>query len=159
MYAAHILEKRGLQVVPLISGTGPLEDELRSLARSLGLRAHFAGFVNQSQLAAYLAAADLIVLPSAQETWGLVVNEAMASGLPAVVSDAVGCAPDLIEDGLTGAIYPVGDTDALADAIERMVPKLGTAEIDRALRDKMQDYSVETAVAGIMTCLEFLRTR
>lgn len=159
MRAAHILEKRGLQVVPLISGTGPLEDELRSLARTLGLRAHFAGFVNQSQLAPYLTAADLLVLPSAQETWGLVVNEAMASGLPAVVSDAVGCAPDLIEDGLTGAIYPVGNAEALADAIERMVPKLGTVEIDRTLRDKMQAYSVEAAVAGIMTCLEFLRAK
>ena len=77
------------------------------------------GFVNQSELPAVYASADVLVLPSdGQETWGLVVNEAMACGVPAVVSDAVGCGPDLIEPGRTGATFPFGDIAALAAAIE-----------------------------------------
>jgi len=72
------------------------------------------------------AAADLLVLPSdRQETWGFVVNEAMACGISAVVSDAVGCGPDLIEAGGTGAVFPFGDIAAPAQAI-RSTPGLVT---------------------------------
>ena len=59
------------------------------------------------------AAADCLVLPSDIESWGLVVNEAMATGLPAVVADRVGCAPDLIVPGETGEIAGRGDVDDL----------------------------------------------
>ena len=66
-----------------------------------GLGARFLGFQNQTQLSPYYHAADLLALPSLHsETWGLVVNEALHHGLPSVVSDAVGCAPDLIEPGV-----------------------------------------------------------
>src|SRR3979409_1099905 len=59
------------------------------------------------------AASDAIVLPSGGETWGLVVNEAMALGRPSVVSSAVGCGPDLGTPGVTGEIYSVGNVEAL----------------------------------------------
>ncbi len=68
---------------------------------------NFLGFVNQSRLPEVYAAAHVLALPSgAEETWGLVVNEAMACGIPAVVSDAVGCGPDLVEPGVTGEVVP-----------------------------------------------------
>src|SRR2546421_820698 len=71
-----------------------------------------------------LCAADALVLPSSsEETWGLVVNEATACGVPSIVSHAVGCAPDLIEEGRTGYIYPFGDIDARSE--ERRVGKEG----------------------------------
>ena len=111
-----------VQVV--LVGSGELEDALREAATSeLEVPVHFAGFKNQSELPQYYVGADLLVLPSdGGETWGLVVNEAMACGLPAVVSDAVGCAPDLIDAGETGEVFPMGDIEALADALERALP-------------------------------------
>ena len=82
----------------------------------------FAGFLNQGEIPAAYAACDALVLPSDYgETWGLVVNEAMACGVPAVVSDAVGCGPDLVEEGQTGMIFPLGDIPALARAIEAVL--------------------------------------
>lgn len=86
----------------LIVGTGPLEEACRALASQHGLPVSFAGFVNQSGMPSAYAVADALVLPSDHgETWGLVVNEAMACGLPAIVSDQVGCAEDLVFEGRT----------------------------------------------------------
>lgn len=81
--------------------------------------ASFTGFLNQTQIPRAYAAADCLVLPSDHgETWGLVVNEAMSSGLPCVVSDACGCAEDLVEPPFR---YPCGDVDALVRAITRVM--------------------------------------
>ncbi len=114
------------------------------------MRTAFLGFVNQSELPAVYAAADLLVLPSnAQETWGLVVNEAMACGTPAVVSDAVGCGPDLVDAGATGAIFPFGDIAGLAAAIDGVF-SLDRAHVRRRLADKMARYSPQHAAAAIV---------
>ena len=70
------------------------------------VRAIMAGFQNQTQLSRFYHAADVFVLPSrVGETWGLVVNEALHHGLPCVVSDRVGCAPDLVIPDETGEIF------------------------------------------------------
>ena len=70
---------------------------------------------------------DVLVLPSdSRETWGLVVNEAMAAGLPVVVSDAAGCSPDLVHAGQNGFTYPCGDVGSLTDRLEQLVA-LGSA--------------------------------
>ena len=75
-----------------------------------GPTASFVGFLNQSEISRAYVAADCLVLPSdANETWGLVVNEAMASGLPCIVSNACGCAEDLVEPIRPDLCYPVGD--------------------------------------------------
>ncbi len=90
-----------------------------------------AGFQNQRRIAATYAAADALVLPSTSgETWGLVVNEAMACGLPVIVSDQVGCAPDLVLEDETGFTYPCGDVAALAE-------RVGALAGDRRRRDRM----------------------
>ena len=82
-------------------------------------RASFAGFLNQSKVSEAYSASDLLVLPSdADETWGLVVNEAMASGLPCVVSDACGSSEDLIEIIDPLLRYPCGDIYSLANSIK-----------------------------------------
>jgi glycosyltransferase involved in cell wall biosynthesis len=104
-------------IVGAMVGNGPLADDLRSRAEAIRAPIRFLGFRNQSELPAIYAAAQMIVLPSeAEETWGLVVNEAMACGVPAVVSDAAGCATDLIRPD-TGLSYSVGDVEGLARAI------------------------------------------
>ncbi len=80
----------------LIVGDGPLSGELKVRVVRDQLPVSFTGFLNQGEIAQAYAAADFLLLPSRSETWGLVVNEAMACGLPAIVSDGVGCAEDLV---------------------------------------------------------------
>lgn len=128
----------------IIVGDGPLKRTLAGAA--------LLGFRNQSELPAIYAAADVLVLPSdRQETWGLVINEAMAAGLPVIASDAVGCAPDLITPGVTGDRFPPGDIDALAAALKALVddPTRGPRmSASAALR--VSEYSAERAAAGVM---------
>jgi len=99
---------------------------------------------------AVYAAADVIVLPSdGLETWGLAVNEAMACGLPAVVSDAVGCGPDLVEQGVTGAVFPVAQIALLAAAMEAAI-SLDLTAVRQHLAARMQIYSPLGAAKGMM---------
>jgi glycosyltransferase involved in cell wall biosynthesis len=99
-------------------GDGPLEHELRAAAAGLGEAVVFRGRLEGESLAAVLAAADVLVLPAAREVWGLVVNEALASGLYVVASDEVGSAHDLLTPE-SGEIVPVGDRSALVAALLR----------------------------------------
>jgi glycosyltransferase involved in cell wall biosynthesis len=138
--AAHL---RGVEL--LFAGAGEEDAACRQLAAQLGVRAVFAGFQNQRELPRVYAAADCLVLPSARETWGLVVNEALACGVPCVVSDGVGCAPDLIGPA-TGATFPVGDSAALAAAIERTL----AAASPEACRAAAAGSSLEAAARGIV---------
>jgi glycosyltransferase involved in cell wall biosynthesis len=81
--------------------------------------ASFVGFLNQTKVASAYIAADLLVLPSGcGETWGLVVNEAMACGTPAVVSDQCGCAEDLVAPLSSRFVFRCGDLHSLAAAIQ-----------------------------------------
>ena len=100
----------------LFVGEGESRHELEALAARIGVdeRAVFAGFRNQSELPGCYAAADVLVLPSEYEPFGLVVNEAFASGIPAIVSDRCGAVGDLVIDGVTGFVYRAGDVNALA---------------------------------------------
>lgn len=132
-------------------GSGELQNALAQVARSIpAIRTHFLGFQNQTQLSPYYHAADLLVLPSLHsETWGLVVNEALHHGLPCVVSDAVGCAPDLIAAGITGEIAATGSAASLAAALLRALPLAGSPDVRAHCRDTVSGYTVEKAAAGI----------
>ena len=132
----------------LVVGTGEQEKEARALAAASGIRATFAGFLNQSELPNAYAAGDCLVLPSDfGETWGLVVNEAMACGLPAIVSDRVGCGPDLVEDGRTGHVFAFGDAAALAETLRSICrDKRERRAMGEAARRKVAEYSVDHAV-------------
>ena len=136
----------------LLVGDGVLRQSLEANAYSRTDRLHFAGFQNQRELPAFYRAADALVLPSeGNETWGLVVNEAFACGLPAVVSDACGCAPDLIDAGKTGEIFSLGN---IAQLSERMLAVKALAEgqpapMRAALAEKTRRYSMAAAAAGL----------
>jgi glycosyltransferase involved in cell wall biosynthesis len=110
------------------------------------------GFLNQTEIGEAYAAADVMVLPSNYgETWGLVVNEGMVFELPALVSDRVGCGPDLVRDGETGFVFPFGDTEALASRMAQCADdaaatrRMGAA----ARRLVMNQYTVAQAADGI----------
>lgn len=160
---------RALQSIPprereqiglIVLGDGKLRSEFEARCRTaIGNRAVFAGFVNQSQIGRYYAAADCLVLPSAWgETWGLVVNEALQMGLPAIVSDRVGCHPDLIVPGKTGFVFPTGDPEGLhsrmldAEALLRRC-RSGVAQ---DCRQRVSRYSLDEAVKGIQTAVAIL---
>jgi len=97
-------------VALLFVGAGHLESRLREEVNRLGIRqVYFAPFQNQTQMPKVYATLDLLVLPSSSETWGLCVNEAMNLGVPAVVSDCVGCGPDLVVPDVTGWTFRCGD--------------------------------------------------
>jgi glycosyltransferase involved in cell wall biosynthesis len=120
----------------LVIGDGPLRAETERVAESLGAPVRFAGFQNQSQMGAAYAVGDVLVVTSRHETWGLVVNEAMACGLPALVSRGVGCAEDLILSGDTGEVFDVDDGERLASLIARLAA-------DREERQRMSARAVE----------------
>jgi glycosyltransferase involved in cell wall biosynthesis len=113
--ALRLVHERGKAVHALIVGTGEQLEAARAFCAAHALPVTFAGFLNQTEVPRAYIAADALILPSDfGETWGLVVNEAMATGLPAIVSDRVGSAHDLVVDGETGFVFTYGDTAALA---------------------------------------------
>jgi len=144
----------------LMVGAGALSSACRAEAERLGVPAAWTGFLNQSDLGRAYAAADCLVLPSEGETWGLVVNEALATGLPCVVSERVGCAPDLVTPGATGEVYTPDDEAALAQALERIRAR-GSAGHDwaPACRARVARYSFEHATAGLLAAARAVRRR
>ena len=97
----------------------------------------------------------MLVLPSdGGETWGLVVNEAMACARPCIVSDRVGCGPDLVIPQETGSIFPLGNVEALANSMIELAgnPKRMVSMGINA-RNRLVNYSIETAVDGVVQSL------
>ena len=139
----------------LMVGDGPLRAHCEQIIAHLKVPIRFTGFLNQSAIAGAYAAADALVLPSdGGETWGLVVNEAMACGLPCIVSDKVGCGPDLIAGNETGIVYPVGDVNVLATSMGNMAANLSNLRaMGLRARRRVQEHSVSAAVSGVLECL------
>jgi len=139
----------------LVVGAGELMDEARSFVDKRGLPATFAGFLNQTEITRAYVAADCLVLPSDfGETWGLVVNEAMVCGLPAVVSDRAGCGPDLVENGVTGAVFACGDIEALTGALLAMAAdRERLVSMGKQAQERVRSYSVEAAVEGTLQAI------
>lgn len=140
----------------LYAGDGELRSQLETtIARSGIAGVHVIGFLNQSEIGKAYIASDILALPSRSEPWGLVVNEAMNFGLPVVVSDRVGCAPDLVHSGKNGYIVPHNSSRALAEALEKLVVD---ADRRRAFGQRsveiVQHWDVKRAADGILQALE-----
>jgi len=130
-------------------GSGDLEAALRAMVPD----AVFVGFRNQGNLPALYDMADLLVLPSEREPWGLVVNEAMACGTAVVTSDRVGCARDLIT-AERGDVFPDGDSDALAAVLARCLPD-GEA-LGRAAQAAIAGWSFDADLRGLRRAIDFV---
>ncbi|HVZ51728.1 MAG TPA: glycosyltransferase family 4 protein [Pseudolabrys sp.] len=115
----------------LIAGDGSLRERVMALAARTHAVHYLGRLAGEAVWEAY-GAADMFVLPSRFEPWGLVVNEAMAAGLPVVVTDCVGCARDLVRPGVSGLIVPASAPKLLAEAMEKLCG-------DAALRQRMAD--------------------
>lgn len=132
----------------LLTGNGEQENELKQLATG-DHRIVFQSFRNQSEMPWVYRMGDVFVLTSNSETWGLGVNEAMACGRPAIVSDRCGCAPDLIQAGKNGFVFRSGDEGSLLQAMQA-IPDQSTAKQmgERALMD-VQRFSLEAVAEAI----------
>ena len=143
----------------VLVGGGKLQPQLEQLAAGAP-DVVLAPFENQSAMPRVLAAFDLLVLPSEGrgETWGLVVNEAMAAGVPCVVSTDVGCREDLVVEGVTGWSFPAGDEAALAGALRQAAAKIraGAPELGVAVRERIAAYSYDSATAALTRLLNNL---
>lgn len=140
-----------LRPVVLFVGDGELRQTLARAAQRRGVRAHFVGVQPQRSLSRWYHAADVLALPSRRgETWGLVVNEALLHGLPCAVTEEVGCAPDLIEEGVTGSLCRPGDAAALARALRAALALSGHGPRGREVcRARAARCSVARAAEGI----------
>ena len=154
--AAARLGQQGQRVVLVWAGDGPQHALLQELGKSLGVPMVFLGFCNQSQLPAIYRAADVLALPSeGSETWGLVVNEAMACGTPCVVSDACGCAPDMIAPGVSGEVFETGNVAGLAAGLTKA---LSIGRDTSAIAALSERYAVVATAAGVLRAVAVLRS-
>ena len=149
---ARLPEDLRSRVHVLVAGDGPLRGACERLAGQRRLPVSFAGFLNQSRLPDAYAAADVLVLPSgAGETWGLVVNEAMASGRPAVVSRAAGCCADLVVENETGRAFACGDVAGLADVLAGYArDPAAAARQGAAAAERVRAFGLDAAAEGIV---------
>lgn len=137
------------------AGDGVLRPALEAFAKEHNLTdVHFLGFQNQSDIPACYAMSDAFVLPSEQEPWGLVVNEAMCCGLPVIASESVGCVPDLVHNGRNGFTYVAGDIETLARSMTELAgsPALLDDFGQESLRI-INKWTIDAAVNGIVESL------
>jgi glycosyltransferase involved in cell wall biosynthesis len=146
--------RRGIGLV--FAGDGEVRAELEAEARAVSLGViRFAGFIHREHLAKYYALADALILPTHTDTWGLVVNEAMACGLPVVVSRVAGCAADLVDHGWNGFLCPPGDVASLAVAMKNLADRselcatMGSNSVQR-----ISQYSPQAWANGLACAVE-----
>jgi glycosyltransferase involved in cell wall biosynthesis len=141
----------------LLSGAGPLEEDLRKRVCAAGLApfVRYLGFTEYRQLPLYYGLAGALIISSVSETWGLVVNEAMASGLPVLVSSRCGCAPDLVRDGENGYVFEPDNVGQIAEKMRlmtRLEPEPRRAMGKRS-REIIAAYSPEAFARGLTAAI------
>ena len=143
----------GIEPYPylVIVGDGEERTALEQRAMQSGFSSvRFCGFRNQSELPRFFDIATVFVLPSQNEPWGLIVNEVMNAGRAVIVSDDVGCQPDLISNGVEGCVFPAGNVEALTDALRRVLAQPGVANaMGRRGLERIRDWSYEQDILGL----------
>lgn len=142
------------EVALVFAGDGPEQSRLATQAEHVRPgTVHFTGFVQREELAILYALAEFMVLPTHSDPWGLVVNEAMACGLPIVVSSLAGCAADLVEDGWNGCVVPPSDPETLSVRIDTLLRSYQLRQtMSSHSLERIQYYSPEECAAGLAAC-------
>lgn len=136
--AAQLSEEAEVYLV----GDTPSE-EILALQKELKLKnIHYVGFCGKEALAEYYRAADVFVLPTRSDVWGLVINEAMACGLPVISTDRCVAAMELVRDGVNGYVVPAGNPEALAEKLNRILEE-DRAAMGRACLEIIKPYTIE----------------
>jgi glycosyltransferase involved in cell wall biosynthesis len=146
--------RRRVGLVFVGDGESRRQLEEQSASVSPGL-VRFAGFAQREQLASYYALAETLVLPTYADTWGLVVNEAMACGLPVILSEAAGCAAELVRENWNGFLVPPRDVSSLTSAMRNFADQSGIgATMGANSAQHIAHYSPDDWVRGIVGMLE-----
>ena len=133
---------------------GEAKAEYLQLKEELGLtNVHFLGFQKKERLAKFYKAADLFVLPTREDIWGLVINEAMACGLPVITTDKCVAGLELVKDGKNGYIVPVDDRDALVRRINGLLAEDYRKMGENAL-ETIRPYTIENMVKAHVEIFE-----
>ena len=141
----------------LIVGDGELESEVIAASGNSSRIRHLP-FQNQAIMPEILAIGDLLVLPSYIESWGLIVNEAMAAGQAILVSDWVGCQRDLVHPEINGLVFTVGNTEDLKRCLtQACADRVRLEAWGRQSKEIIAAYSYENASKGLLEALEYLR--
>lgn len=154
--AVLIANSQNSYVKGLVVGDGILRRSLEQSVGDSGMPVKFTGFLNQTEIIEAYVASDCLVLPG-KETWGLVVNEGMACGLPAIVSDEAGCGVDMIVSGKNGLIFECENPDHLAQSMLRWTgcaTSRNQIEIENDII--LQKYSCEQSVRGMVDALKVI---
>ncbi|HEY4989947.1 MAG TPA: glycosyltransferase family 4 protein [Opitutaceae bacterium] len=161
------LNLRPVDTALLFVGEGAEKGKLErtaadALSADSGSMVRFLPFANQSEMPSRYLLADVFVLPSLGETWGLAVNEAMHMGVPCIVSDRVGCQSDLVTNGETGWVFEAADPEGLKRALSSALGDVGIAprkvEIQRAVAQRISTYTYEQTTSGLLAALSALDT-
>jgi glycosyltransferase involved in cell wall biosynthesis len=139
------------RVALVFAGDGTCRTELERRAKRISPgRVDFRGFLHREELACVYALAEGLILPTHSDTWGLVVNEAMACGLPIVVTSVAGCSSDLVRDGWNGYVVAPRDVENLHGAIDRLVRNPDHAgQMGMRSAQRIVDYSPEACAQGL----------
>ena len=174
LFSGQLIERKGLDlllaayerihdlsdVTLWIMGSGPVEKRLEEEAERKDLRnVKFLGFMNEREKWVYYLASDVFVLPTREDVWGLVVNEAMLCGLPVICSKFAGCCSDLVEDEKTGFMVNPNDTEEFANVLRKIVTNDGLrgAMSERA-REKACEYSIKESAKGFLRAISFCQS-
>ena len=148
---ANVKGKMNSSLRIVLAGAGHQASVLQKFSEARGLQVTFTGFLQKDELATYYLMADIFVLPSQSEPWGLVVNEAMHFALPVIVSDRVGAVPSLLEDEKNGLVFQSGNVDHLARCLEKLVIDSDLrVRMGGAARQGISSHSIERWGASVL---------
>lgn len=141
----------------VLVGDGPQRKELEELVKRGNIRSvFFKGFAQIEELPIYYALANVFILPSSSEAWGLVVNEAMSCGLPILASDTTGCAEDLVQEGGNGFVFKPGSTTGMSELMDKML--IMNEDERQAMGKRSEDiisrYTLKAWADGLETCMK-----
>lgn len=134
----------------LMVGAGPQENDLRAYTAEHFLsHVVFSGFIQQDKLPLYYLVSDVFVLPSLSEPWGLVTDEALALGLPVIVSERCGCVPDIVQHGINGFVFSPKKEEELVNYLQAAMTGSDLAKMSAASLAISQQYSPEESARRI----------
>jgi glycosyltransferase involved in cell wall biosynthesis len=139
-------------------GSGPLQSAIEAEAVKMGLSSvRITGFKNQQEIGKYYAVGDIFLFPSSEETWGLVVNEAMCFGMPVITTKGVGCVPDLVKHDYNGYIHECGDIIGMASTTARLIKDKEMLKQfgENSLRI-ISTWNFEADVSGFIKAFQYL---
>ena len=154
--AIKILENGGYNIVAFIVGEGDFKEELKRQSLELNSSIIFTEHVDPEQIYKYYYASDIFVLPTYNDPWGLVINEAMACGLPIIVSDAAGSSLDLIKNN--GIIFKCHDINQLSVAIEKFLDK-NCKKFENDSKNIISKWTFRESLDSLKTLLGYVNSK